>query len=197
MKSKSITLSKAGNSSPTSLTQVGVSLLNYAKEAEFTARRGAVDDLFPFIYQASKRMSARAICRWLLDAHKVKLSAATIAKALREEERYWRELYESIRPAARMLTAHLDAPEYLGQKFDLRTVLLWSKADFDFFKPKDPQLEGDNKDAWMEQLWAFEAGIRLLGERWYVLDRETRERCLESAYRALTNELKPVETKKR
>ena len=86
----------------TELSEVGCDLRRYAEmEAEFSAR-GAVDELFPYIYMASKRMSTRAISRWLKDTHKIKLSPVTIAKALRESDKYWKAFFKTIEPAAQI-----------------------------------------------------------------------------------------------
>ena len=84
------------------LSEVGCDLKRYAEtEAEFSAR-GVVDELFPYIYMASKRMSTRAISRWLKDTHKIKLSPVTIAKALREPDEHWETFFEKIEPSARI-----------------------------------------------------------------------------------------------
>jgi len=88
------------------LRVVGQELLLHAREeAEFSAQRGrsVVDELFPYIYTASKRMSTRAISRWLLETQKIKLSAVTIAKALRESEKHWESYFEEIEPAAEIV----------------------------------------------------------------------------------------------
>lgn len=46
-------------------------------------------------------MSTRALSRWLQDTHNIKLSAVSIAKALRESEKYWEARADSIEQAAR------------------------------------------------------------------------------------------------
>jgi len=168
---------------------VGASLLKFAKEAEFTAQRGAMDELFPYVYQAAKRMSTRAICKWLLEAHKIKLSVVTVAKALREEDRYWLELYERIRPAAReFAVAH-------NVEADFRTLLL-DKNKFENLKdePYVPFVSGA-EEAFLKHM-EYKGCVELLEEKWFVLDAETRATCLKHAHRLLIDELKPKRGKK-
>lgn len=85
---------------PENIKEIGKSLLGHAVNVQTTAR-GLVTELFPFIYPASKRMSTRAISAFLLEKHQVKISAATIAKALRESDRHVEAFLETIQPAAR------------------------------------------------------------------------------------------------
>lgn len=83
------------------IMEIGSELVRVAEEeAEFSAQRGLVDELFPYIYRASKRMSTRAISRWLEASKNIKLSAATISKALRESDRYWLAFFDEVEVAA-------------------------------------------------------------------------------------------------
>jgi hypothetical protein len=56
--------------------------------------------LFPYILVASRRMSLRAISRWLKEKHGVSLSAAAISRALNSKELHLERLAESISPPA-------------------------------------------------------------------------------------------------
>ncbi len=88
----------------TNFNKIGLELLQHShKAATFTAQRGLVDELFPYIYGASKRMSTRAISKWLEEAKGVKLSAVTIAKALRDQDRHWATLCDEIEVSARVM----------------------------------------------------------------------------------------------
>jgi hypothetical protein len=60
-----------------------------------------VIELFPFIFEASQRMSARAISRFLLEEQGVKLSAVTITKALNDPKKSWNAFFDTIDPSAR------------------------------------------------------------------------------------------------
>lgn len=73
--------------SPLDLTEVGQKLVGHSKSAEFTATRGLVIELFPFIFEASDRMSARAIGRFLEQEQKIKLSQVTITRALNDPKK--------------------------------------------------------------------------------------------------------------
>src|SRR5262245_26467539 len=82
------------------LKVLGSQLVEDSATEEFSAR-GAIHELFPFVFEASARMSSRAISRWFAE-NGVKISAVTIAKALRNPKPYWEELFEAIEPAARI-----------------------------------------------------------------------------------------------
>jgi hypothetical protein len=84
-------------------TQIGNEMMEYAEQADFTAQRGLIDELFPFIYMASKRMSLRAITRWLEENHRIQISVNAVAKAMRNQEEFWARLVEDVEPSARIM----------------------------------------------------------------------------------------------
>ena len=86
-----------------SAREIGLKLVGHAKSAEFSANRGLVIELFPFIFEASQRMSARAISRFLLEEQDVKLSAVTITKALNDPKKSWNTFFDMIEPSARAI----------------------------------------------------------------------------------------------
>ena len=150
------------------IKEMGHDLLQFAKsDADFTAQRGIVDDLFPYIYQASKRMSTRAISRWLEEVHDVKLSAVTIAKALRESNKYWELFWERIEPSARIFEeAHdVDMKDFL---FDVQlfrglrdgggNVAVSGAAGYKEYQRACEVLNSEwfvfNKDVWT-QCWGY------------------------------------------
>ena len=85
-----------------SLEAIGQSLARHSMSAEFSAHRGVVESLFPYIVQASARMSVRAIGRFLQQQHNVKVSYVTIGRALRNPKKYWNLYFDGIEPAARI-----------------------------------------------------------------------------------------------
>jgi hypothetical protein len=87
----------------TDATDIGLKLVGHSKTTEFTANRGLVIELFPFIFEASQRMSARAISRFLLEDQGVKLSAVTITKALNDPKKSWNSYFDIVEPSARMI----------------------------------------------------------------------------------------------
>jgi len=88
------------NEKPVSLMDVGQKLVGHSKSAEFTANRGLVVGLFPFIFEASERMSARAINRFLLDEQNIKLSQVTITRALGDPKKSWLSYFNHIEAEA-------------------------------------------------------------------------------------------------
>src|SRR5208283_5231979 len=109
------------NEKPVSLFDVGQKLIGHSKSAEFTANRGLVYELFPFIFEASERMSARAICRFLMEGQNIRLSAVTITKALNDPTKSWISFFEDIEPAATVIARHSKSRSF--------NYLYLSKAD--------------------------------------------------------------------
>src|ERR1035441_3853971 len=85
---------------PVSLIDVGQKLVGHSKCAEFTANRGLVVEMFPFIFEASERMSARAISRFLMEEQSIRLSAVTITRALNDPKKSWISFFGIFEPAA-------------------------------------------------------------------------------------------------
>src|ERR1700724_4364064 len=92
------------------LKKIGGELVKDSRRVRFSAARGVVADLFPFIFQASQRMSTRAISDWLNKKHQIYISAATIAKALREQRKYWALFFNTIRISAVCFESAHDVP---------------------------------------------------------------------------------------
>lgn len=60
-------------------------------------KRGISDELFPYIIVASMNgMSARAISRWLEEKQEIKLSAAMVAKVIRESNKRCLRLFDEM-----------------------------------------------------------------------------------------------------
>src|ERR1039457_3590685 len=108
---------------PVSLIDVGQQLVGHSKSAEFTANRGLVVELFPFIFEASERMSARAISRFLQEGQNIRLSAVTITKALNDPKKSWVSFFETIQPSA-ITTAKWFRPASFK-------YLYWSKSEYE------------------------------------------------------------------
>ena len=90
----------ANESNSLDLTAVGQKLVGHSMSAEFTATRGLVVELFPFIFEASGRMSARAISRFLQEEQNIKLSQVTITRALNNPEKSWIAYFSNIETEA-------------------------------------------------------------------------------------------------
>ena len=154
------------------LTHVGEELVRYAAEvAEFSAQRGLVDELFPYIYQASKRMSTRAISRFLKEEQGIKLSAVTIAKALKVADKYWLAWYESVEPAARVFGAAHD--------IDPDDVLELEAGHFDHLCGENTlNLVAKNTQQVEEKWGEYEDAVSVLQSQWFKFDQDTRQTCL-------------------
>jgi hypothetical protein len=138
---------------------------------EFSAQRGLINEMFPYIYEASKRMSSRAISRWL-DANKVKLSAATIAKALRNPEPYWQEVLDEIEPAAwTVARAHKISPETFLEDEDVFSAL----------EHRTPYIEGVTDKGSRTAFDEYEAAAGKLREDWFSMPSQAIEACLTYA----------------
>mgnify|MGYP000903234117 FL=1 len=107
------------------IQDIGRQLVEHAENAEtFSVRRGIVEELFPFIFEASKRMSLRAISRWLAAEQQIRLSPQAIAKAMRDPGKYWVRALEGVEPAVRIVAlAHdVDPAQLLAEPNALEYV---------------------------------------------------------------------------
>lgn len=162
---------------------IGEALLNHAEEAE-SSRRGIADELFPYIYVAAKKMSTRAISRWLEETQEVKLSAATISKVLRESDPRMRSIYELMKHRERDLYSLTpnDLPQDgipLSELFNLAAfesnAQLADKPKEAADYPEDMQPPSDA---------AYETRVLLYNElhrEWFSLPKEFREDCKKFA----------------
>ena len=147
------------------LSEVGCNLRKYAEtEAEFSAR-GVIYELFPYIYMASKRMSTRAISRWLKDTHKIKLSPVTIAKALRESDKYWKAFFKTIEPAAQIFG---DAHDTYMAEFLMNHEL------FSGLRSSEKNLTLSGEEGYHE----YQRAAEIIERDWFeALDEGMREEC--------------------
>jgi hypothetical protein len=155
------------------IKEIGLRLVEDSKEEVFGSRRGVINELFPFIYDASKRMSSRAIGRWL-ETNSVKLSPSTIAKALREPEPYWQEMLDEIEPAALIYArAHKVDPMEILASYDLCRAL----------KEQPPTLEYSENDqnSLANALDEYETAYATLEQDWFSLPESAIETCLANA----------------
>jgi len=153
-----------------SFEQIGSELVDFAKEKE-TSIRGLVTELFPFIYTASKRMSTRAISKYLLESQNVKLSAATIAKALREPEKHVEAFADKVEPYARRVS----------NAWNLTILeVLDDHHAFDLVTQHDPKIafESDESPFFSEALGECEEARRIINSIWYAQDVGLRRMTL-------------------
>ena len=143
---------------------IGKELVAASRMPEEFSARGLVAEMFPFIYEASKRMSARAISRWLKEAKGIKLSDVSIAKALRDPGKYWTMLADEVDPLARAVEVGtgVSMKDFL---FDDRLFDHITEDEATIFK----NVDGSNPDEIMEEVRHVGFAVRRLNEIWFPL----------------------------
>lgn len=149
-------------------TEIGNEMMQYAEQAEFTAQRGLIDELFPFIYMASKRMSLRAITRWLEENHRIEISVNAVAKAMRNQEEYWARLVEDVEPSARIMAdAYEVHPSEVLDSFEL----------FKHLEMKAPAVAAEDPDGIEKELRQLAGAVGVIRNRWFSLPEDVRNQC--------------------
>ena len=143
------------------LVGVGPKLLAHSKSAEFTARRGLVVELFPFIFGAAERMNAKAISEFLEKEQGIKLSSVTINKALKDPAKHWNLFFDMIEPSARIFGKDESVP--IGD-FLFREKYLFKKAT-------NPVIKAIASAVVSEKM---AEAVGILRNKWYVIDWEVR-----------------------
>lgn len=143
------------------VAEAGQRLLAHSKSAEFTAKRGLVVELFPFLFGAAQRMSARAISRFLQKEQGIKLSSVTINKALKDPAKNWNLYFDMVEPAARVWAREAKKP--MGDFLFEEKVLL---------KPFENRLLRAAARAMTPE--QVRGAARTLRSRWDSLDLEIR-----------------------
>lgn len=151
---------EADKKQPPSLTDVGQKLLDHSKQAEFTARRGAVVEMFPYIFIASERMSARAISRFLETEFGIKLSSVTITKSLKDPKKSWNAFFDELEPHALRFQAESTLP---------LTDFLFK--DKNVKNPNNLALRISKKIIFSAE---FDHADRVLREKWFSIDLKIR-----------------------
>jgi hypothetical protein len=151
------------------LAEVGKKLVGHSKSAEFTATRGLVIELFPFIFEASERMSARAISRFLEQEQKIKLSQVTITRALNDPKKSWLSYFDDIEAAAITIAKWFKPASF--------KYLYFSKSDFD--TRMNFEKEGVIASVMVRGAVAIlrpdrAAAVKLLREKWFSIGMGTR-----------------------
>jgi hypothetical protein len=151
------------------LQELGWHLVEASREEDFSAR-GAIGELFPFVFEASARMSSRAISRWL-EGSGVKISAVTIAKALRIPKPYWEKLFEAIEPAARVFER---ANGVAMEDFLVREEVFFALAH----GSRPVELDVITPEGASEGYDEYQGAVSKLQEEWFRFSQKTREACL-------------------
>jgi hypothetical protein len=148
------------------LSEVGIELVNQCLHVPFSARRGVLDELFPYLHFASKRMSARAISRWLESGKGIKLSDVTISKALRKPEKGWEAFWDDIEPFARTFCDAHSA---------CLCEVLFKENLFDALNEAAPSLEvSDDPESPHVAHEQYQEAAGVLRTRWFSMPAEVR-----------------------
>jgi hypothetical protein len=159
-----------------SLKDIGTELVDHSQQ-EFTAERSALEELFPYIIIASKTMSARAISRWFKDEKNIPISAASAAKAIREQDRYCELIYKRARVGA----------DYLAgiSNFNPDAILVNQNGEWKTINSEyETKLNGTAEEK--ARAAALITGMKMLNE-WNDLPEEIRNLCIE---KCITNKKK-------
>lgn len=151
------------------IRDAGKDLVDYSQNYGEEDSRSLTELLFPSIFIASKRMSARAISRWLEENKSIKFSAASVAKAIRNQERYFESIADRVQPLAEHISHSLG--------LDPRDLLEGKTPPPSFLLDE----EGTNAldaDHYFELSTYIREAASKLEEEWFSLDREIRFRSL-------------------
>lgn len=152
------------------LRSVGEDLVETSRSEE-TSARGLVTQLFPFIAVAAKRMSARSISRYLQERHAVKISAVTIAKALREPAKHLEPFAEKIEIAGRRVAdAH---------GLTVHQLLSLDGSMFGSVTSTQPTILGLSAEEASQEYGAYQDAVRSLLDDWFSADADVRTIAME------------------
>ena len=128
-----------------------------------------LEELFPYVYDASRRMSTRAISAWLKENHGIQISQPTISRALRKGERYWQGFTDYIEPWARRVEAEIDA--------SMEDFLFRDEVFHHMVKEVPPSNAFAADSAEAVRYGEFEDAVSFLEQKWFTLSLETRLLC--------------------
>ncbi len=150
--------------------QLGMRLLDYAKNAAPFSARGILGELFPYIFDASKRMSTHAISKWLLGAHKVKLSATAIANALKKPEKHLEYFASRAEEIAQTVSDYSGVPifDLLNPINEASSQRVRQEAD------KQNLLDAKNAIRNIR----YQMSVASLDDCWHCFSRQLRMECI-------------------
>jgi hypothetical protein len=154
----------------TDIEAVGNSLIEHVRGTA-ASRHGIIDEIFPYARQAAKKISARAICRFLEEEHGVKLSYVTIGRALRQPEKYW-NLYvdlNSIEQHLRIVgrTHNKPVKDFMSEPEKFQEMLEGEKV----YAVDDILDESAISRAMMD----YENAVAVLDAKWFCFDEDILE----------------------
>lgn len=152
------------NSEELPIPAVGAQLVQASEDWKRSAGE-ILTELFPYVFEASKRMSTRAICRWLEELHGIKISQPTISRALRNPEKYWEPFAELMEPHARIVERAIKIP--MGDFMEDERIL-------DVGLRETLEVEGHNQEEVEDSFREIEWAANYLRKHWFCLSPQTR-----------------------
>lgn len=150
------------------VADIGSELVEVSQKTERSPGE-VLEELFPYVYDASRRMSTRAISAWLRENHGIQISQPTISRALQKAEKYWQGFADFIEPWARRVEAEIDAglDDFLFED-DVFKHMVKQVPPAKAFAP-------GSDDA--VRYGEFEGAVSILERKWFTLSLETRLLC--------------------
>lgn len=145
-----------------SLAEIGREVVESSRQPE-ASERSKVSQLFPYIYEAAKRISARAISREF-GKRGVEISQVSISKALRAQKKHFQAHFDYVDVAARTVE------RVLG--FSAADVL----SDEGTFVHAEIQFEKHEYDP--DEEWPLQEALSVLRDDWWGFEADFRETCL-------------------
>jgi hypothetical protein len=155
---------------PSPLAGSGRALVEYATANPHSAR-GAVAELFPYIYEAAGRMSTRAISAFLQEEQNVALSPSTVLRALRKPDALFDGYLDEIEPALETLK------DSMGEAAAM--CLLVDEETFRATDANPPEPDGLTPDELGESQRALSAAFHALRNSWWVGGPRYRREALK------------------
>ena len=147
-----------------SIKSVGAELVQVAEEWQRSPGE-TLTELFPYVFEASKRMSTRAISRWLEEIHGIKISQPTVSRALRSPKKYWQVFAESLEPYARIVENAVDST--MGS-------FMHDQRVFDWALEQPLRLCGDSPEELDLDSEEVAKAAHFIREHWFCLSPQTR-----------------------
>lgn len=147
------------------IADIGAELVEASRNGERSPGE-ILGELFPYVYDASRRMSTRGIRDWLKENHGIQISQPTLSRALRNPEKYWQEFAEYVEPWARRVEKRVPAK--------MQDFLFDDSLFRHFVKEIPPLTAFDPESPEAAEQAESEAAVSFLEQKWFTLSRETR-----------------------
>lgn len=149
------------------LSEIGAALVEASQLGRGSARE-ILRELFPYVDEASKRMSTRAISQFLKDNFDVQISPASILRALRAPDRHWEDFAEYIEGEARIVEDATGVP---------MEVFLFANGAFSCLDEQELSFTAVDEEGTMKEFDEFRNAMQFLREKWFSLPGKAHVKC--------------------